>query len=179
MLRIARAVGLSVVFGAAAGGATGQTESLSPLVVESLAPLLASWIASSRDTVLEEGAEPIPPPIRAALAGYVPEPILDRVRWRVGASEMSLPQTIIRFGDAYAVTLDYVVVFQEQREALEDPKLWAHELKHVMQFAEWGVDGFATRYLTDHDAIEADAWEFRWQFMKQAGLIPEVATPPE
>ena len=77
--------------------------------------------------------------------------------------------------DAYAVTLDYVVVFQEQREALEDPKLWAHELKHVMQFAEWGIGGFATRYLTDHDAIEADAWEYRWQFMKHAGLIPEVA----
>jgi hypothetical protein len=179
MLRIARTLGLSVVFGAAAGGALGQTESLSPLVVESLAPLLASWIASSRDAVLAEGAEPIPPPIRAALAGYVPEAILDRVRWRVGASEMSLPQTIIRFGDAYAVTLDYVVVFQEQREALEDPKLWAHELKHVMQFAEWGVDGFATRYLTDHDAIEADAWEYRWQFMKHAGLIPPAASPVE
>ena len=175
MLRVARTAALSVVLGAAAGGVTGQTESLSPLLVESLAPLLASWIASSRDGVLAEGAQPIPPPIRAALTGFVPEPILDRVRWRVGASEMSLPQSIIRFGDAYAVTLDYVVVFQEQREALEDPKLWAHELKHVMQFAEWGIGGFATRYLTDHDAIEADAWEYRWQFMKHAGLIPEVA----
>jgi hypothetical protein len=181
MLRIARAVGLSLVFGVAASGAAGQSQtgSLSPLVVESLAPLLASWIVSSRDAVLAEGAEPIPPRIRAALAGYVPESILDRVRWRTRASEMSLPQTIIRFGDAYAVTLDYVVIFQDQREALEDPKLWAHELKHVMQFAEWGVDGFATRYLTDHDAIEADAWEYRWQFMKHAGLIPPAAAPVE
>ena len=176
MLGIARAVGLSLALGATAGAAgQSQIESLSPLVVESLAPLLASWIESSRDAVLEEGAGPIPAAIRAALAGYVPDEILDRVRWRTGASDMSLPQTIIRFGDAYAVTLDYVVVFQEEREALEDPKLWAHELKHVMQFAEWGVDGFATRYLTDHDAIEADAWEYRWQFMKHAGLIPEVA----
>jgi hypothetical protein len=176
MLRIARGVGLALAFGVTAAGAAAQDiGSLSPLVVESLAPLLASWIASSRDAVLAEGAEPIPPSIRAALAGYVPDAILDRVRWRTGASEMSLPQTIIQFGDAYAVTLDYVVVFQEEREALEDPKLWAHELKHVMQFAEWGVDGFATRYLTDHDAIEADAWEYRWQFMKHAGLIPEVA----
>ena len=175
MLRTACALGLALAFGVAAGPASGQIETLSPLLVESLAPVLASWIASSRDAVLAEGAEPIPPSIRAALAGYVPEAILDRVRWRTGASEMSLPQTIIRFGDAYAVTLDYVVVFQEEREALEDPKLWAHELKHVMQFAEWGVDGFAARYLTDHDAIEADAWEYRWQFMKHAGLIPEVA----
>ena len=152
---------------------------LASLFAASLAPLLASWIVSSRDAVLAEGAEPIPPRIRAALAGYVPESILDRVRWRTGASEMSLPQTIIRFGDAYAVTLDYVVIFQDQREALEDPKLWAHELKHVMQFAEWGVDGFATRYLRDYEAVEHDALEFRWQFMKAAGLVPEVPSPGE
>ena len=183
MPRSARSIGVWLVVSlGAAGSSTGGTQAqdvLSPMVAETLAPLLASWIASSRDAVLAEGADPIPPPIRAALAGYVPEPILERVRWRVGASEMSLPQTIIRFGDAYAVTLDYVIVFQDQREALEDPKLWAHELKHVMQFAEWGIDGFATRYLTEHDAIEAEAWDFRWQFMKDAGLIPEVATPCE
>jgi hypothetical protein len=78
-----------------------------------------------------------------------------------------------------AMTLDDIVVFQDRGSALGDPKLWAHELKHVMQFAEWGVDGFATRYLTDHDAIEADAWEYRWQFMKHAGLIPPAAAPVE
>src|SRR5690348_14974044 len=43
-------------------------------------------------------------------------------------------------GHVPAMTLDDVVVFQERRAALEDPKLWAHELKHVIQFAEWGVD---------------------------------------
>ncbi len=152
---------------------------LSPIVVQSLAPVLASWIAYERDAAKARGVEPIPASIRAALEGYVPEPILDRVRWSEGASELSLPQNTIRFGHVPAVTLDDVVVFQDRRAALEDPKLWAHELKHVMQFAEWGVGGFATRYLTDYEAVESEAAEFRWQFMKQAGLIPKVGSPEE
>lgn len=144
------------------------------LMVQSLAPLLASWIQYERDAAKNQGVEPVPESIRAALEGYVPEPILDRVRWRAGASELSLPQNIIRFGHVPATTLDDVIVFAERRAALEDPKLWAHELKHVMQFAEWGVDGFAARYVSDYEAVEREAAEFRWEFMKRAGLIPKV-----
>jgi hypothetical protein len=145
----------------------------SPFGVASVAPLLASWIAAERDAAKEQGVEPIPAPIRAALAGYVPDAILDAVRWRIGGTQLSMPQNMIRFGHASAVTLDDVIVF-ENRELVEDPKLWAHELKHVMQFAEWGLEGFATRYLSNYNAVENEAYEFRWQFMKHAGLIPEV-----
>jgi hypothetical protein len=150
-----------------------------PLLVQSLAPLLASWIVSERDAAKAQGVEPMPEPIRAALAGYVPEAILEGVHWREGAGELSLPQNAIRFGHVPAVTLDDVIVFQERRAALEDPTLWAHELKHVMQFAEWGIDGFAARYLADYESVEAEAWEFRWQFMKQAGLVPDVPAAHE
>jgi hypothetical protein len=153
-----------------------QPPALSPFVVESLAPFLAGWIVAARDAAKAEGVEPIPARIRAALTGYVPEQTLEAVRWRQG---VSLPQNLIRFGDVQAMTLDHVIVFEDRRAALEDPKLWAHELKHVMQFAEWGVDGFATRYLRDYEAVEHDALEFRWQFMKAAGLVPEVPSPGE
>jgi hypothetical protein len=149
------------------------------LLTQTLAPLLASWIAYERDAAKQQGVEPIPGPIRAALAGHVPEAILDRVRWRVGASDFSLPQNVLRFGHVPATTLDYVIVFAERRAALEDPKLWAHELKHVMQFAEWGIDGFAARYVEDYEAVEQEAVEFRWEFMRQAGLIPKVSAPHE
>jgi hypothetical protein len=151
-----------------------RAPALNPLVVESLGPLLAGFIASSRDAAQAQGVEAIPAAIRAALTGYVPEEILGRVRWREGSTELSLPQNVLRFGHVPAVTLDDVIVFQDRSAALEDPKLWAHELKHVMQFAEWGVGGFATRYLRDYEAVESEAAEFRWQFMKRAGLIPEV-----
>lgn len=182
MTRRTRVRGLSwIVLCATATVALAQAQQVppksSPFGVASLAPLLASWIASERDAAKAQGVEPIPPAIRAALEGYVPEPILDRVRWREGASEISLPQNMIRFGHANAVTLDDVIVFEEGTTALEDPRFWAHELKHVMQFEEWGVEGFAARYLRDYDAVENEAYEFRWQFMKQAGLIPEVQSP--
>jgi hypothetical protein len=151
------------------------SESLSSFMVEALAPLLASWIASERDAAKAQGVEPIPPSIRAALKGYVPEPVLDRVHWREGAGELSLPQSVLRFGDTPAVTLDDVIVFRERRTALEDPTIWAHELKHVQQFAEWGIDRFSMRYLSDSGAVEQEAWDYRWEFMKQAGLVPEPA----
>jgi hypothetical protein len=169
---------LLLAVGFAAAATSQPTEPLpqpaTPLLVQSLAPLLASWIVSEREAAKAAGVDPIPEPIRVALAGHVPEAILDRVRWREGAGELSLPQNAIRFGHVPAVTLDDVIVFQERRAALEDPTLWAHELKHVMQFAAWGIDGFAARYLADYEAVEAEAWEFRWQFMKQAGLVPDV-----
>src|SRR5262245_53028820 len=173
--------GLSNALCAAAAVAVGQNQPesapqpSSPLVVETLAPLLASWIASERDAAKAQGVEPIPPPIRAKLTGYVPDAVLDRVRWREGAGELSMTQNVIRFGDTPAVTLDDVIVFRERRVALEDATIWAHELKHVMQFTEWGIDGFATRYLSDSGAVEQEAWDYRWEFMRQAGLTPEVA----
>lgn len=165
---------------AVSAGAGGQAPAERPstssgsLMMQTMASLLAGWIAYERDAAIAQGVEPIPEPIRVALAGYVPEPILDGVRWREGAGELSLPQNVIRFGHVPATTLDNVVVFAERRAALEDPKLWAHELKHVMQFAEWGVDGFAARYVSDYEAVEREAAEFRWEFMKRAGLIPKV-----
>jgi hypothetical protein len=173
---------LAVGFIAAASGqppADPGPPLATPFLFQSLAPLLAGWIVSERDAAKAAGVDPVPEPIRAALTGYVPEAILDRVRWREGAGELSLPQNAIRFGHVPAVTLDDVIVFQERRAALEDPTLWAHELKHVMQFAEWGIDGFAERYLADYEAVEAEAWEFRWAFMKQAGLVPDVPGAPE
>ena len=147
-----------------------------PLIVQSLAPLLASAIVSARDAAKAAGVEPIPSDIRAALTAYVPDEVLTRVRWRVGGDMVSLPPQLMGFGHVPAMTLDDVVVFEDRQAALTDPKLWAHELKHVMQFADWGVDGFAARYLADYEAVEAEAAEFRWQFMKQAGLIPPVHT---
>src|SRR5262245_14200730 len=90
----------------AATGAFAQDQALSRAAAESLAPLLASWIEAERDAAKEQGVQPIPAAIRAALEGYVPDSVLDRVRWREGASELSLPRNMIRFGHASAVTLD-------------------------------------------------------------------------
>ncbi len=154
--------------------APSTPERSAALGMDALSPLLAHWIESSRDAALAAGVEPLPASVHRALEGYVPEAILDRVRWTVSSGpETSLQRNLFRFGDAPAVTLDYVVVFVDRNDASQDPKLWAHELKHVMQFAEWGVDGFAARYLRDYQAVESEAAEFRWQWMKQTGRVPK------
>jgi hypothetical protein len=173
-MRVVVGLGMAVYGAAAVTHAQEQSQREPSLLSASLAPLLASWIEAERDAAKEQGVQPIPSAIRAALEGYVPDAVLDRVRYREGAGEISLPQNMIRFGHATAVTLDDVIVFEEHTAALEDPRFWAHELKHVMQFQEWGVQGFATRYLNDSNAVETEANDYRWEFMKQAGLIPKV-----
>jgi hypothetical protein len=165
---------------AAPDSAAAQLETqLDETMAEALVPLLVTWIEAARDGAKAAGVEPIPQPIRAALAGYVPDEVLARVRWRVGDADFALPPGAIRLADVFAVTLDDVVIFKERSAALGDPKLWAHELKHVMQYAEWGIEEFARRVLLDYSAVEDEALEFRWQFMKQAGLTPPPAAPVE
>jgi hypothetical protein len=143
-----------------------------------LAPVLVKFIETSRDAAIEEGVEKIPKSIRASLEGYVPKATLDRVRWRAGGGDL-LSQSAFFLKDAQAITLDYVVVFNNENEARNDPKLWAHELRHAMQFEEWGIEGFATRYLADSAAVEDVASEYRWQFMKLRGLVPAPSVPSE
>ncbi len=140
--------------------------------------LLADWITDSRDTALAEGTDAIPAAIRAALNGYVPAEVLDAVRWRIGGGgTLSLQRGMFKLGDSPAITLDNVIVFETQAH-VEDPKLWAHELMHVMQFKRWGIAGFASRYVEDHEAIEAEAAEFRWEWMKHTNRVPDGTTPP-
>jgi hypothetical protein len=146
-------------------------------MAETLAPWLADWIVQSRDAAIAQGVQEMPTAVRALFSGYVPDEILDKVRWRAGgAGEFTVQQRVFQIEDTPAVTLDYVIVFNNE-ELADDPKLWAHEIRHVMQYADWGVNEFALRYLQDHSAIENDAVEFRWQWMKAKGLTPAPAAP--
>jgi hypothetical protein len=175
-------VALALVASVAAADPHDATVRASPSnsLMTALAPLLARWIESSRDAALEQGVEKIPKTIRASLEGYVRNATLDRVRWRAGSgSYLSLQENAFLCQDAQAITLDYVIVFADENQARNDPKLWAHELRHVMQFEEWGVEGFATRYLADSSAVEDVASEYRWQFMKLRGLVPAPSVPSE
>lgn len=169
---------LAVVAGLTAPAIARADEQPAPSGISVLlAPLLAGWITSSRDAAIAAGVAPMPEAIRKALEGYVPAAVLAKIRWRVGPTgDLTLQQSAIGYGDVPAMTLGNVIVFKDRGEALEDPTLWAHEIKHVLQFDEWGGQGFATRYLVDYEAVELAASEYRWQYMKQAGLVPAVST---
>lgn len=145
---------------------------LDPLLKGAASPVLATLIEDSREQAVAQGVEPIPAAVRAEIGDYVPAEILDRVRWCVACGgPFSLQHNTFLLGYAPAITLDYVVVFQRREDALGDPSLWVHELKHVMQYLEWGVEGFATRYVDDYEAVESEAAEYRWQWMKQTGYL--------
>ncbi len=141
-------------------------QSIEPFMVEAAAPLLAALIEHSRDAAVAHGVAPIPDSIRAELAGYVPAATLDRVRWCVACGgTLTLQGGTFLLDEAPAITLDYVVVWQHRADALGDPSLWVHELEHVMQYREWGVEGFASRYLRDYEAVEQEAADYRWQWV--------------
>jgi hypothetical protein len=63
--------------------------------------------------------------------------------------------------DVNAVTLVDIIVFRNPDDALNNAALWAHELKHVQQYLQWGVGEFAARYTRDYNAIEAPAYEIQ------------------
>jgi hypothetical protein len=45
-------------------------------------------------------------------------------------------------GNVNAITVDNIIIFQNDQDA-SDPGLWAHELVHVTQYRNMGIDGFA------------------------------------
>jgi hypothetical protein len=109
--------------------------------------------------VLAAGTRPVPRQVVEGLSGYFPPELLREVRYRSGGNtEMSLPGLAFQYGDAAAITMIDVVVFQSEADAQSDLKLWAHELTHVMQYRRWGVDGFAARYVADGNAVEREAY---------------------
>jgi hypothetical protein len=145
-------------------------DALDPSLHGWVAQLMVAWIAESRDAAVQRGVEPIPPAVREALSAYVPAEILDRVRWRVDDSTLSVQQTMFQMGYMLAVTMDQVVVFA-QTDDVDNPALWAHELFHVMQYQEWGIEGFVARYLADYESVERDAWDFSWRWLELTGRV--------
>lgn len=121
---------------------------------------LEAWLLQSRQAALRAGNEPIPLMIRAQLAPFYDDALLDEVRFRVGITdEMDAATVMLQNPDVQAVTLVDVVVFRDAQAAAEDPVLWAHELWHVQQYREWGTDGFAQRYTRNFQSVEGPAYE--------------------
>lgn len=121
---------------------------------------LETWLLQSRQAAIRAGTEPIPLMIRAQLAPFYDDALLDEVRYRVGITdEMDAATIMLQNPDVQAVTLVDVVVFRDAQAATEDAALWAHELWHVQQYREWGSHGFAQRYTRDFQAVEGPAYE--------------------
>jgi hypothetical protein len=137
------------------------TENLPQDVREALldraAPALATAIRESRRQALDRGVDPVPPHIRAALEPYFPTQILDKAKWTT-AGGISLDGMMKNwFYLEGAITLGEVIAFSDGMEAQEDVELWAHELTHVIQYEELGIETFAFEYLRDFSNLESQA----------------------
>ncbi|MNG08673.1 hypothetical protein D3C84_920480 [compost metagenome] len=101
--------------------------------------------------------------------------MLDTARYKVGdADEMNAAHTLMQNPDVNAVTLVDVIVFRNQDDAQNNVALWAHELKHVQQYLQWGVQDFALRYTRDYNAVEAPAYQIQGQVAR--AIRPSVAS---
>lgn len=123
------------------------------------APALALWLTQARAEAASAGIQPIPPHIREQLLRWYDPSVLDTARYKVSDNgQLSAANAMLQNPDVGAVTLIDIILFRDAQTAEQDVALWAHELKHVQQYQEWGVEGFAQRYTQDFNAVEAPAY---------------------
>ncbi len=142
-----------------------------PALTEYGAGLLANLIETARGRAIADGVRPLPTTVYRQLLGFFPAALLQQARFATGpsANRISLPSLAFTYGDAAAMTLREVVLFRDEKSAQTDLKLWAHELTHVLQYQRWGLDGFASRYVTDRAGVEKEAVDNAERFSKWLG----------
>lgn len=129
---------------------------------------LENWIVQSRNTLAAGNVQPIPLHVRAQLEPYYDLRVLESVRYKAGDDgELNAASAVMQNPDVNAVTLMDIIVFRNPDDALNNVALWAHELKHVQQYLEWGTRGFAERYTRDYSAVESPAYQIQAQVARE------------
>ncbi|MBV4507359.1 DUF4157 domain-containing protein [Pseudomonas sp. BW13M1] len=124
-------------------------------------------LRQARDEATASGSQPIPLHIRAQLEPWYDFAVLDAARYRVGDEhQISAANALLQNPDVNAVTLIDTIIFRRSADAEDNVALWSHELKHVQQYQELGVEEFARRYTRDYQALEGPAYEIEAQVAK-------------
>ena len=144
------------------------------------APILEQWLIQSRNSAMGGSTSRMPARIRAQLRGFYQDEILDSVRFKVGdGGVFNAASLSVQYGGAGAVTLVDVIVFTSENDANFNTELWAHELKHIQQFREWGTRDFAIRYLRSWRGVEADAYTAQALFPPWRAHQNRIGNPPD
>jgi len=125
-------------------------------------------------------AKPIPEYIKQRVHEYYPATMLNEARYMVGDFEFSLPNALnygseIFKGSENASVMGDVIIFGREPSINDDSDLfwWAHELHHVHQYYDWGIDRFAYNYINSPAQtgwIEKQADEKAVQVLKALGV---------
>jgi len=119
---------------------------------------LGEAIRHSRNAAIGQ-TKPIPAVIRSQLTDFFPDSVLDRARFKVGDSGVAnLARNTLFNPNVGAMTIDDVIVFRSDDDSEKNVSLWAHELRHVQQYLEWGVHSFAIQYVRDSGRVENEAY---------------------
>ncbi|MGH6753091.1 MAG: eCIS core domain-containing protein, partial [Bradyrhizobium sp.] len=121
--------------------------------------VLAAALRQAKD--LNDGRKkPLPPAVRVFMAGTFDAALLDKARYVVDNNFGSISGIINSiseiFSDNHAVTVDDTVVFAKN-PADDDVWFWGHELQHVVQYTNLGIEGFAAKYLAHSSDMENEA----------------------
>jgi hypothetical protein len=147
---------------------------------EAAAPALEAAIVNSRNSAIGSSS-PIPPDIRQQIQGFYQDDILNLVRYKIGdAGAFNVAALTLRYADSVdAITLVDLIVFRDANSA-SDPALWAHELKHVEQYRDWGTHSFAVQYIRSWNGVENPAYEAQRNFplWNQQRLAQLQGAPP-
>lgn len=161
--------------------APGSIEEIGPIfdnVGQVAASGLREWLVQARNSAAAGQTQAIPLHIRAQLEPYYDLQVLDSARYTIGdEAQMNAANAMLQNPDVHAVTLIDIIVFRHPHDALDNVALWAHELHHVQQYLQWGVDGFAARYSRDYNAVEAPAYAIQRQVSKDLRAAAQPATP--
>lgn len=152
-----------------APGSKEELEAITSSVNQLAATNLQRWLEESRNSASVQGVEAIPLHIRAALESYYDLQVLDAVRYQVGNGvALNAANTMLQNPDVNAVTLLDIIVFRHAEDAQNNVALWAHELKHVQQYQQWGAAQFASNYTRDYRTVEAPAYAIQSQVERAA-----------
>ena len=152
-----------------APGSKEELEAITSSVNQLAATNLQRWLEESRNSASVQGVEAIPLHIRAALESYYDLQVLDAVRFQVGNGvALNAANTMLQNPDVNAVTLLDIIVFRHAEDAQNNVALWAHELKHVQQYQQWGAAQFASNYTRDYRTVEAPAYAIQSQVERAA-----------
>lgn len=126
-------------------------------------PVAAAMIAG-RNAVVANGGRPVPENIKVFLRHWYSPELIGSVRWTSdwGTLQNTFQAAQMQFNeDTNALTLINAIVFRDDQAASE-PALWAHEMRHVEQYRNWGVTEFARRWVDNSSTggpVERPAYE--------------------
>lgn len=116
--------------------------------------------------------------MRDQLKDFFPDAVLDRAKFKVGDDGVvNLARNTLFNSSVGAMTLDDVIVFRSNDDSQRNVSLWAHELRHVQQYLEWGVHSFAVQYVRDSGRVESEAYALQARVDRLTGNLGPGCSP--